>query len=215
MLRAIFWDNDGVLVDTESLYFRANHQCLRKLGVELTLEMYVELCLKSARGVWHLAEDAGLCALDVEALRRERDEVYGALLCEGDFSIAGAAGVLAGLHGRYRMGIVTSSQRRHFELIHRSTGLCRYFDFILAREDYGRSKPDPEPYLRALELTGLRPEECLVIEDSERGLMSATGAGLRCWVIPHELTRSGDFSAADQILEDISQVPGLLRARGW
>jgi HAD superfamily hydrolase (TIGR01509 family) len=108
------------------------------------------------------------------------------------------------------MAIVTSSRPEHFALIHDRSGLLKYFDFVLTRDDYVCSKPHPEPYLTALHKSGLRPEDCRVIEDSERGLLAACRAGLGCLVIPGKLTRTGDFSSAERVLANIREVPGAL-----
>ncbi len=80
------------------------------------------------------------------------------------------------------------------------------------REDYGQSKPSPEPYLTAMQRNGLAAEECLVIEDSERGLRAALAAGLRCIVIPQGMTRGMDFTGALRQLDDIREVPALVGA---
>jgi beta-phosphoglucomutase-like phosphatase (HAD superfamily) len=108
------------------------------------------------------------------------------------------------------MGVVTSSRRDHFDLIHARTGFNRFFDVVVSCDDVQRTKPDPEPYLRALALTGRDPRECVAIEDSERGLAAAKAAGLECWVIPTELSRNGDFGPADKVLGGIADIPGLL-----
>ena len=108
------------------------------------------------------------------------------------------------------MAIVTSSHRAHFEAIHRSTGLPQFFEFVLAREDYGLSKPDPEPYLSAVARLGLSAGECLVIEDSERGLRAAKAAGLTCWVIPSALTASSNFAAADRRFDSLAELRNVL-----
>jgi beta-phosphoglucomutase-like phosphatase (HAD superfamily) len=105
---------------------------------------------------------------------------------------------------------VTSSQRRHFEIIHAATGLLRYFDFVLTREDYANSKPDPEPYLAGIAKTGLGAGDCIAIEDTPRGLTAATGAGIECVVIPNALTAGGDFTAAYRVLRDIRELPAVL-----
>ena len=108
------------------------------------------------------------------------------------------------------MGIVTSSKKNHFEIIHKNSGLLKYFDFILTADNYVNSKPAPDPYLKALELSGVKKEECMVIEDSERGLKSALAAGLKCFVIPTNLTKLSDFSGAEKILTKINEVPNHL-----
>ncbi len=204
---AIFWDNDGVLVDTEVLYYEANRQVLAALGVELTVEQFRELYMKETIGGWHLA---GLSPAAMEEKRSERNRLYSELLRTRAFAVPGAAEVLEALSGRLATGVVTSSRRDHFDLIHARTGFGRFFEFVVSCDDVRNTKPDPEPYLRALELSGRSPVECVAVEDSERGLAAAKAAGLECWVIPTALTRDGDFGAADRVIGNLLEIPGLL-----
>jgi HAD superfamily hydrolase (TIGR01509 family) len=204
----IFWDNDGVLVDTEILYYRANRQVLRSLGVELTVDRFREFYLKDTIGGWHLVP--GLSDAAIEDLRAERNRVYAGLLRTEPFAMPGAAEVLRALCGKLSMGVVTSSRRDHFDLIHARTGFGRFFEVVVTCDDVRRTKPDPEPYLRALEITGRPPSECVAVEDSERGLLAAQSAGLECWVIPTALSRDGDFRTADRLLAGLAEVPALL-----
>jgi HAD superfamily hydrolase (TIGR01509 family) len=212
LIRALLWDNDGVLVSTEPLYCRATRQVLASAGVSLTDEQYFNLFLVEGRGAWHLAADAGCSAGDIAELRSRRDALYGQLLVEEPLLIDGVTNVLDALHGRYVMGIVTTSRRDHFSAIHQTTGLLEYFDFVLTADDCLKTKPDPEPYVKAVEKTGLGRDACLAIEDSERGLASAKAAGIRCVVVPTAMTRRGRFAAADGVLTSITELPGWLRA---
>ena len=209
-IKAILWDNDGVLVDTEFLYRDATREVLATIGVNLTDDQYRQLFLKQNNGAWHLAAELGCSEHEIAAMRQARDRRYSELLRSRDHVIAGVEEVLQTLHGRYAMGVVTSSRRVHFDIIHAATGLMRYFDFVLAREDYGNSKPDPEPYVAGIAKTGFRPDECIAIEDTPRGLLAATAAGLRCIVVPNELTLGGDFRAAHKVLTHIRELPRLL-----
>ncbi len=210
MIRAIFWDNDGVLVDTERLYFRATQETLESAGVVLEREHYVEFFLRQGRGAWHLLEERGVSAGEIERLRQRRNDLYSELLeCEA-CAIDGVAGTLDVLHGKYVMGIVTSSRRDHFDIIHSRCNLLQYFDFVLTASDFARVKPHPDPYLTALERAGAAPHECIAIEDSERGLQAATHAGIRCIVIPTELTAGGNFASAYRVLERVEQLTDVL-----
>jgi len=222
MIKAILWDNDGVLVDTEHLYFLATREVLATVGITLTEEMYVELLLVQGKGAWHLAEEKGMSREDVSRLRDRRNALYLKLVNTEAKVIEGAEEVLKGLHGKYLMGVVTSSRREHFESIHRRTGLMKYFAFVLTGDDYNKHKPDPEPYLLAVQKTGLKKEQCIVVEDSLRGLTAAIGAGLRCIVIPRGLTCSQKFDGAYRALDSINQLPDELekislseKNRGW
>jgi HAD superfamily hydrolase (TIGR01509 family) len=210
MIKAIFWDNDGVLVDTEKLYYRANKEIFAKMGIDLTKELYIEFFLKKALGTWHIAEAKGYSKGQIDSYHVERDELYSFLLSTEMSVIKGAEETLHKLCGKFKMGIVTSSKRNHFELIHKRSDLLKYFDFVLASGDYAKSKPAPDPYLKAVELSGFTKEECVAVEDSERGLLAAKNAGIRCYVIPTELTKYSNFNSADKILGNISELPDLL-----
>ena len=210
MIRAVLWDNDGVLVDTEALYFQATREALATIGVELTRELFVRFSLEEGRSTFDLVREKGVTPEEVERLRSTRNQRYSALLRAGVPVFEGAAEVLSRLHGRVRMGVVTSALREHFDLIHRSTGLLRYFDFVLTREDYEQSKPHPDPYLAAIDRCGFRPDECLVIEDSVRGLAAARGAGIPCIVVPNALTQQGSFDGAHAVVRDLRQVEAEL-----
>jgi HAD superfamily hydrolase (TIGR01509 family) len=210
MIRAILWDNDGVLVDTERLYFEATRSVLAENGAELTVPIYKEFLLKRSEGAWHLATDAGVSEREIPRLRSERDRRYSELLSQESLVMDHAAETLRRLCPHFKMGVVTSSRREHFDIIHRTSGLLPFFDFILTREDYANSKPDPEPYLLALQHTAAAKAECLAIEDAERGLRAAKAAGLSCWVVPTILTSDGDFATADRVLTHIAEVADLL-----
>jgi HAD superfamily hydrolase (TIGR01509 family) len=210
MIKAIFWDNDGVLVDTEHLYFQATQHVLASAGIPLTADQYIELFLVKGRGAWHLAEERGLAPSEIDELRNSRNALYSEWLGEAPRLTADITRVLDALHGRYVMGVVTSSLKDHFDVIHRHTGLLKYFDFVLTAGDYRRSKPDPEPYLRAVDRSGVDREACVAIEDSARGLESARAAGIRCIVVPSGLTRASRFVGAYRVLDSIGDLLGVL-----
>ncbi len=208
--KALLWDNDGVLVDTERWYFQATREVMAEVGIELTPALYFEHFLASSGGTWHLAAARGLSEADIERLRVKRNRKYLHHLDTEALPISGVREALEALRPHFRMGIVTSSRRDHFEAIHRRTGFLEYFEFALTHDDYTNSKPDPEPYLRAIERMGLPASECLAIEDAPRGLAAARAADLDCWVIPTDLSRAADFSRATRVLKSVSEIPALL-----
>jgi HAD superfamily hydrolase (TIGR01509 family) len=210
MIRAILWDNDGVLVDTERLYFEATRVALGRAGLRLTEDVYADLSLRQGRSVFDLLRQRGDGDAEIARLRGERDAHYLRLLQAGRPLIDGVEDTLRALHGKFRMGVVTSAQKVHFDAVHRATGVERYFEFVLTREDYERTKPDPEPYRKAVGRMALHPDECIVIEDTERGLASARAAGLRCIVIPSPLAPAGNFSAAHAVVASVREVLRLL-----
>ncbi|MFL5305597.1 MAG: HAD family hydrolase [Polyangia bacterium] len=210
MFDAILFDNDGVLVDTESLYYRANRDVLATAGVDLDEATYVELYLRQGVGAFHLAAARGLSPDQIVALRAARNRRYNELVAHEDILIPGVFELVRRLSDRYRLAIVTSAEPEPFARTHARTGLLPFFELVLTRADTVRAKPDPDPYLLAVSRLGLAGAQCLVIEDSERGLRAAKAAGLSCWVVPSGLTHGSDFSAADAVLPDLGTAAARL-----
>ena len=206
----IFWDNDGVLVDTEPLYLQASREALARVGMALSEQQFVEISLTAGRSIFDLASERGLPDSTVADLRSWRNSRYAELLETEEVTLKGVKEVLEALHGKIRMAIVTSSHKNHFEIIHRRTGLLTFFDFCLTREDYKLSKPAAEPYLLALRRSRRQAAQALVIEDSPRGLSAAKSAGLTCWVLPGRQTRGEGFARADRVLRSVDEIPALV-----
>jgi HAD superfamily hydrolase (TIGR01509 family) len=201
MRDTILWDHDGVLVDTERCYFEATAEVLARIGVTLSLEQYRQFHLVEARGSWHLAGD--LPGAEIETLRTERNALYTRMITGRDVLVPGAIDLLKRLKPYYRMAIVTSAWREHFEAIHRTSGLKDQVAFVLAHEDYTRSKPDPEPYLAAMARFGAAKDRCLAVEDSARGLAAARGAGIGCWMVYSEMTAGLCFDGAERRFDSL------------
>jgi HAD superfamily hydrolase (TIGR01509 family) len=206
MVEAILWDNDGVLVDTECLFFESTRRTLATIGIQLSLEQFLELSMRQGRSAFDLAIERGWTKEQLAHWKCERDLLYSEMLRHHTRVLPGVTETLKQLHGRVRMAVVTSSQRQHFDAMHADIGLRSYFEFVLAREDCDKTKPNPEPYLLALERLRMRAEDCVAVEDSERGLAAARAAGLRCLVIPNEITRRCSFQAATAVLPGAAAV---------
>lgn len=204
MFDAIFWDNDGVLMATEHLYYRANAEALATAAIDLSLTDFHKISLVQGESVLALAGGAEA------TIRPLRDRRYLELLESEARVMPGAPELLGRLAGRQPMAIVTSCRRVHFEAMHRRSGLLGHFDFVLTREDYQRSKPDPEPYLTACRRAGVAPQRALAVEDSQRGVTAAAGAGLTVAAFPGELNAGGDFAAARWQIAALAELGPLL-----
>ena len=207
MKKAVIFDNDGILVNTEHLYFKATQEILASQGADLTLDIFIESNIKSNRSAWHLIDKS---PQELKALKEKRNQRYTELLSEGDLTFPGIREALAEISKHYRLCIVTTSRKMHFEAIHQWTDYLPHFEFIITVDDVTNSKPHPEPYLKALEKLGLNADECFIIEDSFRGLKSAQAAGVDCIMIRNEYSQYQEFDGALDILENISQLPAIL-----
>ncbi len=211
MKRFILWDNDGVLVDTEHWYFTATQRALAEINFKLEKKTYLQRMVQGASS-WDLAIEQGVDEALALAQRIQRDIYYQEYLARENIQIPGVETVLATLAKTYQMAIITTSRRTDFNLIHQRRNITHYMDFVLAREDYTQSKPDPEPYLTGLKRFDARPEECLVVEDSQRGLQAAIAAGIDCAIVHNAFTASQDFSGARYRIKSLAELPGILSA---
>lgn len=210
MKKYILFDNDGVLVHTEPLYFKANIQALKEFfDVELEFEEYMKI-MSEGTTVWQKALNEGFSFAEVEIARNKRNEYYQNFLKTENILIDGVKDVLKELSKDYKMGIVTTSRRVDFEIIHKNLGIVDFMDFVLCEEDYNFAKPHPEPYLKGLELFKAKKSEAIVVEDSTRGLSSAYKAGIECVIVKNEFTLTQDFSKASYFIETLKELKTIL-----
>ena len=212
--KVILWDLDGVLVRTESLNYLATREVLLNLDIELDRESYHRLFLQKSQDPLRLAvNQLGLTDSHFNELHGIRSRRFCDLLASEEIEIEGASETIHRLADHFAMGVVTGTKREHFEILKARTDFFHLFDFSVTLYDAPATKPYPEPYLMGIELSGRNTGECLAVEDSERGLISAKAAGINCWIIPNHMTQNGDFSDADRVLDRISEIADLLAHR--
>ena len=210
-IRGVLWDNDGVLVNTERLFYETNRDVLREHGADLTQKQFFDWFLNCDYGAWHLLLEKGYSEHHILSLRQERQRRYGEKLAgAGNLVNGGVEAVLADLARRVPMGVVTGSDHAHFLACHRDSGLETYFDFVVSREMYGNAKPAPDSYLMGLARLGLPACDCIAIEDSPRGLHAARAAGLECIVLRTELTGEHPFDGAFCVVDTMQELGAVL-----
>jgi HAD superfamily hydrolase (TIGR01509 family) len=213
MTKAILWDNDGVLCDTERLFFEANRRVLRPHDVALTREQYLAWYLEDNHGAWHVLRGRGYDEARIAQVRAARDACYAQLLsASAPLCFDGVESMLARLAQRVSMSIVTASFAEHIALAHRTGTVLDHIDHIVAQQDGLRPKPHPDAYLQALDKLRLRPDECIAVEDSPRGLAAARAAGLRCIVLRTELLADYTFTGAFRVVDSHRELEDELNA---
>jgi len=209
MKQYLLFDNDGVLVETERYYYEANVKALHELNLELTFDVYMEIMARGGTA-WEVAQKAGYAQNIIDVQRAKRDLFYQEYIQNKNIEIEGVVDVLEELSKTYKMGIVTTSRRVDFDLVHNNLAIRKYMDFTLCVEEYPRAKPYPDPYLAGMKKFNAREDECLIIEDSQRGLSSALNAGIECVVVKNDFTKTHDLSQAHYRIENIKELPDLL-----
>jgi HAD superfamily hydrolase (TIGR01509 family) len=206
MIKAILWDNDGVLLDTEILFFEVTRSAFLHLGLDLTEELWGREYLGTGKRSRDIALSLGADPDRISSVMDERNALFRRILEQPPLVRPLVRETLSALFGKVRMAIVTGSHREQFLTMHKSNGLLDFFDTIITGNDYTHSKPHPEPYITAMKELDVYAENCIAVEDSPRGLTSATSAGIRCIIVPTRLTQMLVFPNALSIEQDVSGV---------
>ena len=178
-IKAIFFDMDGVLVQSEEQHYQA---------WLITLEKYTLSIPKNLNVEEYQGRSDAIIAKEIEQfnnvkfpenfLPSEKRKVFLNLLSDGLSVPKGRDTFLKEVKERLRLSVVTSSSREEMKLILTKEGIIDYFEHHIVSEDTKQHKPHPSPYQRALKLSGILPEEALVIEDSASGIEAAIQAGI-------------------------------------
>ena len=211
--RAIIFDFDGVLVDTEWAIFNSWAELFAREGQRLTVQDYAP-CLGAGYSRWnpadHLEKLTGK-TYDWEAENAARQARIEEELSQGQL-MPGAAPLL---HWCREQGIPTavasSSSRRWVGGWLTRLNAMHLFNAVFCRTDGYPVKPDPALFLAAQAHLGASPQECLVVEDSENGVRAALAAGIPCIAIPNRLTALCDLSAAPMRMNSLHELLDALR----
>ena len=211
-LRALLFDFDGLMVDTEWPIYQAWCQTFRDYGQPLSLETFNQ-CIGTNFDTWspktHLEELTGT-RIDWDPLDCARQSSIDKNL-EGAPAMPGIPeSVHAGRKSGLKLGVVSSSSHRWVDGWLQRIGLFDQFDLTVCRDDAPRIKPAPDLYLEAARQLDLNPGSCLVVEDSVNGIKAAKAAGMPSVAIPNRVTACCDFSLADHVLSSASDLVGLI-----
>jgi beta-phosphoglucomutase len=216
MIRAIVFDFDGVLADSEPLHLAATQEVFAGLGVTLTPEYYYQHLVgyddAGMFGVMALEHRWDLDESRIGTLIEEKARIFDDMIAERDVMYAGAAEAVARLEQAFPLGIASGALKHEIEQILRNAGLARHFRFIVASGDTAAGKPAPDPYLEAARRHGLSPSACVAIEDSRWGIVSAKAAGMKCVGITNTYP-SDELRAADHVISSLEEFTEALIRR--
>jgi HAD superfamily hydrolase (TIGR01509 family) len=210
--RAIVWDFDGVLIDSEPLHIEAEIETFGKFNIKppvSVMKQYLGIKLEDyftdmARR-YGLQEKLGdMIQAHYETLIRYYREVFPLN--------PHAIDVLEELSVYYEMAIATSREKELAQLSMGRWSLDSYFKAVVYGDEVESGKPHPEPYLKACDKLRVAPRDAAAVEDAEAGFESARDAGLYVVALKWEHNREMDFSRADSVVEDLRELPALLQS---
>lgn len=211
-LKAILFDHDGTLVDSEVTHFQLWKEVLEKHNVELSEQGYKDFHsgTPTPRNAEILVEKYKL-AITPKALAEEKEKLTHAFLEKNTFTLM--PGSLATIQHFYKMGlklgVVTGAGCFGVSSTLQGHQLEQYFNVITTGEDVAKSKPDSAVYLLAMKRLGVKPNECVAIEDTENGIRSAIAAGLVCYAVRNDYSTGHDLSIATAVFDCMND------ARNW
>ncbi|NLS93213.1 MAG: HAD family phosphatase [Planctomycetaceae bacterium] len=214
-IEAVAFDLDGLMFNTEDVYWKVGSELMRRRGREYTQELSnaimgrpPQVCFEKMIE-WHSLDDTW------EAMAAESEKVFVSMLDDGVDAMPGMLDLLNALErAAIPKAICTSSSPEVVEAVLSRFGMRPRFEFVLTAADITRGKPHPQIYQKAAQRFGIDPHHLLVLEDSQTGCTAAAASGAFTVAVPAGLSRQHDFSMADLVadsLEDprIRQVLGL------
>jgi beta-phosphoglucomutase len=211
--KAIIFDMDGVLVNTEPHHIIIEKRLFASLGLNISEEEHRSYLGKSSVQMWkEIISKYNLAFAPEHIAEKNSEEII--RYFSGNDKIEIMGGIERVLEELFKKGIpmalASSSDPGTIDIILSKTGLGKYFLHKISCKNVGRSKPDPDIYLYAAGLLSVKPGECIVIEDSFNGIKAAKSAGMYCIAFEGGMSDTTDQSLADESIADFSLLPELL-----
>ncbi len=209
MTKAVIFDMDGVIIDSEPIHHMIEKKLFEDLGIDVPYELHKSFVGKTTRDMFsRLKEEYGLMQ-SLEELIEMKDIRYYNYLKSLDSlpAVPGVTDLIKTLYSNgLKLAVASSAPVREIDLVVESFGLSEFFISRTSGEEVKKGKPEPDIFLLAAERVGVEPAECVVIEDSRNGILAARAAGMKCIAFMNPNTKPQDLSEADMVVTDLSQL---------
>lgn len=210
MIKAVIFDFDGLLVDSEPIYVNSNKRFLTERGVT-DFSIIEKIFGMRAEETFELMKSTFGFEESVEELMNTRNGYILEDFNNGKLELMpDLKKVLNILKTKYSLSIGSSSKRVLLQTAMEIHNLTEYFPLIVCGDDVIKGKPEPDIYLKVAEKLNVHPSECIVLEDAPNGVLAGIRAGMKTIAIPNEQTKGLTFPHADYFVSGLREVPEIL-----
>ena len=210
MLKAVIFDMDGVIIDSEPTHMKLENETYKKLGIEVTGDEHLSFVGATSNYMWETLKNKYKLSQTLEELIEYERNKYFKYLNSDECEITLIEGVkelIEDLHENgVKLAIASSSPLNVIEAIAKKFQIEEYFEVFVTGDYVKKSKPEPDIFIFASEKLGVSPENCVVIEDSNNGVRAAKKAGMKCVGINSDVEGRQDISMADLVINSFKEV---------
>jgi len=210
MIKAVIFDMDGVIVDSEPLQSLSWKKLFNERGIKPIYNnegLIHEVGPTGDQSYLSIMEKHNLKKEELETIRKRRREIFEKIIREKLKPMAGFLDLIEALKKqKLKLAIASNRIGVHVNLMMETIGVKNYFEIIVCRNDNIKAKPSPDIFLETAKKLKVKPFECLVLEDSETGVTAAKKAKMKVIAIPNKYTKNNNFSKADKIVDNLSQI---------
>lgn len=206
MITTIIFDMDGVIIDSEPIYFRIILKMFDEMGIDMDEQELTKFVGRS--DLWETIKEEFDADFDVDEINQEEQRRFLAYLNNhfDEGPIDGVEELIRSLDEKnYSLVLASSSRIENINTVLTKLKLENYFPLRISGAELETSKPHPEIFLKAAELAKSEPEQCLVIEDSKNGVLGAKAAGMRCIGYKNPNSGNQDLSSADLVIRSYNE----------
>ena len=209
MIQTVIFDMDGVIIDSEPVYFKIDKQMFEELNIAVSFEEHCTYVGTSSQNMWDaIIKKHGIPGHPGELMRKEYNLYVEHLANANDLQpIDGVMELINDLHeNNFKLILASSSRMEIIDIILKKFKLSDLFIAKISGSELAHSKPHPEIFLKAAQLAGSEPKECIVIEDSKNGVAAAIAAGMKCIGFLNPSSGDQDLKSADIVIRSFKEV---------
>jgi len=207
MIKAVIFDFDGLIVDTETTWYEAFREVFRENHkIELDLVGYSECIGTGNEVLYRYFQKIAGTSVNCELLEEQAAVRYHTMMEAPELREGVKEYLDAALKNNLKIALASSSSKQWVHTYLERLNIIDYFEVINTKDDVRNIKPDPELYYKTLGDLGLSPKEAVVFEDSLNGLSAAKKAGIRCVIVPNNVTRNLKFENFDDRIESMGEI---------